>query len=83
MVTILPPDGRFGQVSTGVPNTQLQSYQGHQRQPGRERGNDGNKLLPLGAVMLIPSLPVSPTLCDITDFPLEDTLVVRVLDKKP
>lgn len=56
---------------------------GHQRQPGKERGRDGKRLLPLGAVVLIPSLPVSPTLCDTTDLPLEDTLVVKVLDKNP
>lgn len=56
---------------------------GHQRQPGKENGRDGKRLLPLRAVVLIPSLPVSPTLCDTTDLPLEDTLVVKVLDKNP
>lgn len=52
--------GRFGQVSTGVPDTKLQSYQEHQ--PGKERGSDGKRLFPLGAMVLIPSLPVPPAL---------------------
>lgn len=56
---------------------------GHQHQPGKERGSAGKRLLSLGAVVLIPSLPVSPTLCDTTHLPPEDTLVIKVLHKNP